>query len=80
MHLVHIVPVPSSRVLTLSKAAQYLSMSRSTLEKYTDLGKLRAYNLMGRRVYKLEDLDSLIEGLKEWLPHQTREGSPEGNQ
>ncbi len=75
MRIVHTEPVPDRRILPLSKAAKYLGVSRSTLEKYTAEGQLHAFDFMGRRVYKLEELDSVVAGLKQWQPHQTREGS-----
>jgi hypothetical protein len=66
LRLVHTTPLPSSAVLTTSKAARYLSMSRTTLLRYTDLGNLVAYDLLGRRVYKIEDLDALLNSIPEW--------------
>lgn len=64
--LAHTRPVPDRRLFPLSKAAKYLGVSRTTLEKYTDLGTLQAFDFMGRRVYKLGDLDAVIEALPKW--------------
>ena len=47
-------------------AARYLGISDDTLKKYTALGLIKAYDFQGSRVYRLEDLDRLIESLAEW--------------
>ena len=37
-----------------------------TLKKISDLGQLRAFNMNGRRAYRLEDLDAYVESLPGW--------------
>jgi hypothetical protein len=39
---------------------------RDTLKKITDLKQLRAFNMNGRRAYRLEDLDAYVESLPGW--------------
>lgn len=63
---IHLVPVPTVRLFPISKAAKYVGLSHGTLIKYTDLGHVKAFNFHGRRTYKLEDLDALIDSLPEW--------------
>ena len=55
--------VPNQRLFSISAAAQYLGVSEDTLGKYADLGRLPAYYLVNRRVFRLEDLDDFIGGL-----------------
>jgi hypothetical protein len=43
-----------------------LGISEDSLKKYTDLNRLRAYEFNGCRVYKLEELDRLIDNLPRW--------------
>ena len=47
-------------------AFQHLGICTDTLYKITDLGQVQAYDFNGRRAYRLEDLDALIESLREW--------------
>ena len=47
-------------------AATYLGICEDTLKKITDLGQLRAFNMNGRRAYRLEDLDAYVESLPGW--------------
>ena len=47
-------------------AARYLGICEDTLKKITDLGQLRAFNMNGRRAYRLEDLDAYVESLPGW--------------
>ena len=63
---VALIQVPNQRLFGPAAAARYLGISDDTLKKYTDLRQLTAYNFNGRRAYRLEDLDYLIEHLPEW--------------
>lgn len=63
---VHVMPVPSQRMFPPGKAAKYLGLSRDTLIKYADLGQIKAYSFNGRRAFKLDDLDALIDSLPQW--------------
>ena len=47
-------------------AAKYLGICEDTLKKITDLGQLRAFNMNGRRAYRLEDLEAYVESLPGW--------------
>jgi hypothetical protein len=62
---VALIQVPSQRLFSPA-AAKYLGICTDTLYKITDLGQVRAYDFNGRRAYRLEDLDALIESLREW--------------
>ena len=52
--------------LTNAEAQEYLGLSRMTLQRYRDAGKLK-YSKVGSNVfYRLEDIESLLEsGMKE---------------
>ena len=48
--------------LTLGQAARYLGVAQSTIRKWSDLGRLRAfYTPGGHRRYKRADLDMFLE-------------------
>lgn len=66
MGTIHLMPVPDRRLLPPGKAAKYLGVSPDTLKKYTDEGRIQAFDLNGRRAYKLEHLDALIDSLPKW--------------
>lgn len=60
-------PVPNQRLFSVGTAARYLGISDDTLRKYADLGKIPVYRFInGNRVFKLEDLDALIDALPLW--------------
>lgn len=62
-----LIQVPNQRLFSLKAAAQYLGIDPDTLRNDTDInGLIHAYNFHGRRTYRLEDLDSLIESLPQW--------------
>jgi len=63
---VALIQVPNQRLFGPAAAARYLGVDPDTLRKYTSLGMIEAYNLNGRRAYRLEDLDCLIESLPKW--------------
>jgi hypothetical protein len=63
---VALIQVPNQRLFGPAAAAQYLGICTDTLYKITDLGQVKAYDFNGRRAYRLEDLDALIESLREW--------------
>ena len=63
---VALIQIPNQRLFKVGVAARYLGISEDTLKKYTDLGQIKAYDLNGCRVYKLEELDRLIDCLSEW--------------
>jgi hypothetical protein len=54
------------RLLGPKAAARYIVVCEDTLKKISDLGQLRAFNMNGRRAYRLEDLDAYIESLPGW--------------
>jgi|SRR5437764_1383662 Helix-turn-helix domain len=58
--------LPNQRLFKTKAAARYLGIHPQTLRKYTDEGKLVALNLVGSRVYDLEELDRFITSLPEW--------------
>jgi hypothetical protein len=76
-----LIQVPAQRLFKVQAAARYLGISDDTLKKYTALGLVKAHDLNGSRVYKLEDLDRLIDCLLEWddargeKPAKVMEGS-----
>lgn len=61
-----LIPVPSRRLLGPKAAAKYLGICEDTLKKMTDLDQIRAFNMNGRRAYRLEDLEAFIESLPGW--------------
>lgn len=63
---VALIQIPNQRLFKVKPAARYLGISEDTLRKYTDLHQIRAHLLNGCRVYKLEELDRLIDSLPEW--------------
>ena len=59
--------VPNQRLFGVSAAARYLDISDDTLRKYADLGEIPVYRFInGHRVFKLEDLNRLIDNLPPW--------------
>jgi excisionase family DNA binding protein len=49
--------------LTLGEAARYLGVAQSTIRKWSDTGRVRAFYTPGRhRRYRREDLDAFLEG------------------
>lgn len=63
---VALLQVPNQRVFGPKAAARYLGVDTDTLRKITDKGQIKAYDFNGRRAYRLEDLDRLIESWREW--------------
>ena len=61
-----LIQVPNQRLFGPAAAARYLGVDVDTLKKDTDEGRIKAYEYHGRRTYKLEELDLLIESLPEW--------------
>jgi hypothetical protein len=61
---------PNQRVFGPKAAARYLGICQDTLKKITDLGKIRAFDMNGRRAYRLEDLEAFVESLPEWYDSQ----------
>src|SRR5215212_10269997 len=48
--------------LTLGQAARYLGVAQSTIRKWSDTGRVRAFYTPGRhRRYRREDLDAFLE-------------------
>ena len=60
------VGIRNQRLFGPKAAARYLGICEDTLKKISDLGQLRAFNMNGRRAYRLEDLDAYIESLPGW--------------
>ena len=49
--------------LTLGQAARYLGVAQSTIRKWTDAGRLRAFKTPGgHRRYRRSDLETFVEG------------------
>ncbi len=49
--------------LTLGQAARYLGVAQSTIRRWADDGRVRAFYTPGRhRRFRLADLEQLIEG------------------
>jgi len=63
---VALIQIPNQRLFKVGAAARYLGISEDSLKKYTNLNHITAYDFNGSRVYKLEDLDRLIDSLPEW--------------
>ena len=63
---VALIQVPNQRLFKVKAAARYLGISEDSLKKYSDLGQITAFDFNGCRVYKLEELDRLIDGLPQW--------------
>ena len=61
-----LIQVPNQRLFGIRAAAQYLGIDPDTLKEDTDKGLIVARDYHGRRCYRLEDLDALIDGLPEW--------------
>jgi excisionase family DNA binding protein len=61
-----VMRVPSQRLFGPKDAATYLGVHEDTLKKMTALEQIPAYNLNGRRAYRLEDLAAFVESLPEW--------------
>lgn len=61
-----LLQVPNQRLFSLRAAAKYLGVDPDTLRADTESGLIRAYDYHGRRSYRLEDLDALIEMLPGW--------------
>jgi excisionase family DNA binding protein len=52
-----------SEWLTLGQAARYLGVAQSTIRKWSDNGRVRAFKTPGRhRRYRRRDLDAFLEG------------------
>ena len=53
--------------LTVSEAAAYLGVSSATLRNWDRSGKLKPYRhpVNGYRLYKMDDLSQVLEGIKE---------------
>ena len=60
---VALIQVPNQRLFSVKPAAQYLGICEDTLRGYADKELVPPYDLNGRRVFKLEDLDSFIDSL-----------------
>ena len=61
-----LVGTGNQRLFGPKAAATYLGICEDTLKKITDLGQLRAFNMNGRRAYRMEDLDAYVESLPGW--------------
>jgi len=57
---------PNQRLFGPKAAARYLGICEDTLKKITDLEQIPAFNLNGRRAYRIEDLERFIESLPGW--------------
>ena len=61
-----LVQVPNQRLFGPKAAAKYLGICEDTLKKTTQFGQVKAFNMNGRRAYRLEDLEAFVESLPEW--------------
>ena len=51
--------------LTLGQAAHYLGVAQSTIRKWSDIGRVRAFKTPGgHRRYRRADLDEFLDGLR----------------
>ena len=64
--MVALTKVPNQRLFGPKAAAKYLGVCEDTLKKMTDLKQIRAFDLNGRRAYRLEDLEAFVESLPGW--------------
>src|SRR5579862_6753250 len=56
-------PGPEPDWLTLGQAARFLGVAQSTIRKWSDDGRVRAfYTPGGHRRFRLEDLESFVDG------------------
>jgi len=56
-------PLGESDWLTLGRAARYLGVAQSTIRKWSDSGRVRAFKTPGgHRRYRRADLDDFLEG------------------
>jgi excisionase family DNA binding protein len=46
--------------LSINEACRYLGKSRLTITKYTNAGKIKRYEQLGRYYYKQSELDKLL--------------------
>jgi hypothetical protein len=60
------IQVSNQRLFGPKAAARYLGICEDTLKKITDLEQIPAFNLNGRRAYRIEDLERFIESLPGW--------------
>ena len=56
--------VTNKRLLDVKEAAAYLSISRSKLYQWADKGRIRSVRIDARRLFDVEDLDELVDKLK----------------
>ena len=55
-------PLGESDWLTLGRAARYLGVAQSTIRKWSDSGRVRAFKTPGRhRRYRRDDLDAFLQ-------------------
>jgi hypothetical protein len=60
------IQISNQRLFGPKAAARYLGICEDTLKKITDLEQIPAFNLNGRRAYRIEDLERFIESLPGW--------------
>jgi excisionase family DNA binding protein len=66
-------PLGDTDWLTLGQAARYLGVAQSTIRKWSDSGRVRAFKTPGRhRRYRRDDLDAFLE--RSVPDSQTRSG------
>jgi|SRR5688572_16354058 len=61
-----LIEVRNQRLFGPKAVARFLGICEDTLKKISDLGQIRAFNMNGRRAYRLEDLVGYIESIPEW--------------
>lgn len=64
---VALIQIPNQRLFGIRPAARYLGVCVDTLRRYSGQGWIPAYELEGRRVFRLEDLDAFVEALPEYV-------------
>jgi hypothetical protein len=61
-----LIQIPSQRLFGPKAAAEYLGVCEDTLKKMTDLEQIPAFNMNGRRAYRIEHLQAFVESLPGW--------------
>jgi excisionase family DNA binding protein len=60
----HRTPSPEEHLLSLPEACKFLDVSDSTLRRYVKSGKIPAYNFGKEYKFKINELNSFIEGTR----------------
>jgi len=67
--LIALIPPPTEQLLTPKEVCTLLRISKTTLKKYTDQGRISVENLGARRkLYKKTSVMESLKTLKKYLP------------